>query len=213
MIIKQKSVLLISISILVLIGCSNSSTIFRYDDTENDSLFVQRDVGAKVFILTNNDEEYSGELLRVRDSTMLLCKEYKASEEDLSNLVYPFYSFNHHDVQMIELRGENNPILGIIFGGLTGALIGVAAGKGHGKEEEKPDENSFNIDFGYDDGAVLGCCIGGFLGMAIGGIIAFNITDDEVVYEYANTEEYDFNQLNIYSRYGGKEPEYLKEIK
>ncbi len=54
---------------------------------------------------------------------------------------------------------------------------------------------------------------GGFLGAAIGGVIGFSTTDDEVVYEYVNPETYDFNKLNVYARYGGNEPEYLKKKK
>ena len=77
---------------------------------------------------------------------------------------------------------------------------------------KKTDENSSSIElFKIDEGALAGCCIGGLIGAIAGGIIAFNITNSEVIYEQADAGTYDFNQLNIYSRYGSKETEYLKK--
>jgi len=206
LILNRITAITFSVCIIILIGCSNSSTIFRYDeDTEYDSLFVQRDVGAEVFIIMNNGEEYTGELLRVRDSTILLCKYYEASEEDLVDFVYPFYLLQNYNIKMIELMGENHLIAGIIFGGLGGAALGGLIGLGINRDRSK------FLDLGEMD---TGCCLGGAIGMGIGTLIgSSNSISDEIVYEYANAEEYDFTQLNIYSRYGGKEPDYLKKIK
>lgn len=197
MIYKLKKLLVFSICFTGLIGCSNNSIMYRYDDTNNDSLLVQRDIGAKVFIAMSNGEEYKGELLRVLDSTMVLSKEYELSEEDLSDLTFPFYSINNHDIKKIELVGENHLMGGIIFGGLIGIVLAtilsyaiLSSGNYH--------------PFGY-----IALCFGGggVVGMLIGGIIGnSNTTYDKVVYKYANSGEYDFTKLNIYSRYGGKEP-------
>ena len=158
-------------------------------------------------------ESKKRELIRERDGFKDRIKDTKKSiresereledaKEDLADFVYPFYSLNNHDVQMIELRGENYPILGIIFGGL-GAAGGAKIGSGFNRDRSK------FMDFGD---AGIGCLIGGSAGLLLGIIIGNNITEDEVVYEYAYPEEYDFTQLNIYSRYGGKEPDYLKEM-
>lgn len=212
MIFKQKTVILFSICIIVLIGCSTSQTISENDEKENESLFAQREPGVKVFILMNDGEEFTGELLTVRDSTMILCKYYKAREKDLVNLVFPIYLLQNQDIRLIEVIGEKNIIWGVVLGGLGGSLIGGAIGSGI-KDDDQPKEEGFgfSLDFGE---MPLGCCLGGAIGALIGGITARSIiSNDELVYLYANTEEYDFTQLNIYSRYGGKEPEYLKEIK
>jgi len=100
---------------------------------------------------------------------------------------------------MIELKGEHHLIGGIVFGGLAGAAVGAMTlwAEGTGL-----------------DGWTTGCLIGGGIGMLIGGIIGGNNTVyDEVVYKYADADEYDFTHLNIYSRYRGEEPDYLKGIK
>ena len=202
---SQYIVFLFSICITGLVGCSNSSKIFRYEDPENDELFVQREFGAKVFIVLKDGEEYKGELLRVRDSKMILCEKYKANDEDLAEFEHSFYSLNNYDIKIIELTGENHLIGGLVFGGLGGALSGLLI--------------SAALAFHTSDFDAIGYVAGGLLlgtgiGMLVGGIIGgSNTTFDEIIYEYANPEEYNFTRLNIYARYGGEEPEYLKVIK
>jgi hypothetical protein len=205
MIKKYKTVFFFSFYIIVSVGCSNSSKIFRYEDPENDELFVQREFGAKVFIEMNDGEEYKGELLRVLDSTMILCENYRANDTDLSDFEYTFYSLNNHNIKPIELSGENHLIGGIIFGGLGGALSGLIITAALAYHTSDFDA------IGYAAGGLL---IGAGIGMLTGGIIgANNTTFDEVIYEYTNPEEYDFKKLNIYARYGASEPEYLEAIK
>ena len=199
--------LLVPVLINFFVGCYSKPAIDPDENVETNSTTGQRNAGAKVFIIMNNGNEYTGELLRARDSTLILSKKYDASEEKLSDLVYPFYSLKNQDIEKIELMGKNHLAGGIVFGGLGGAvaglMIGIALAYG--------PEYSNSQTLGYFAAVFL---IGVGLGMLIGGIIGGNNTTyDEVVYEYANPKEYDFTQLNIYSRYSGKEPEYLKEIK
>ena len=60
---------------------------------------------------------------------------------------------------------------------------------------------------------MTGCLVGGIIGAFVGGTIGYFNTDDDVVYEYTNPEEYDFKKLNIYARYVDNEAEFLKKIK
>lgn len=205
MITKHITDLLLLKCIMIIISCSNSTKVFRYEDPENEALFIQREFGAKVYIVMKNGEEYKGELLRVRDSTMILCEKYKANDDDLAEFEYPFYSLNNYDIKIIELTGENHLIGGIVFGGLGGALSGLLITAALASTASDFDA------IGY---VAVGLLIGTGIGMLVGGIIGGgNTTFDEVIYEYANHEEYDFTQLNIYARYGGAEPEHLKVIK
>jgi len=96
---------------------------------------------------------------------------------------------------LIKLNDGNYAIYGIIFGSVIGAGIGIIGKKG---------ENFDNL---------TGCCVGGLVGAMIGGIVGVFIPDYDVVYEYANPEEYDFKKLSIYARYVNNEPEFLKKIK
>ena len=188
--------------------------MFRYEDPETDGLFVQREFGANIFILMNNGDEYTGELLRARDNTLILYKKYKAREEKLSNLAFPIFSVQNHEINIIWLSGENHLIGGIVFGGLTAAVAGGLIGFGI-RDNNHSDHGGLE-GLGAIDSSEMGtgCLIGGSIGMLIGGFIGESFsTDDKIIYEYAIPNEYDFTRLNIYSRYGGMEPEYLKEIK
>lgn len=201
------SAVIVSLLFVLFVGCSSSP------DTINNK--TSSEPGAKVFIVMNDEGEYEGELLCIDDSTMILCEVYEATEQDLVDSIYTIYTLKNYDINMIKIRFGSNAIYGILLGGFTGALVGLAMTKEDSEKENKPDENnfSFNIDIGPSNEQKLGCCIGGFIGAAVGVIITLSITNDEVVYEQADPEEYDFTKLNIYSRYGGEEPDYLKEIK
>ena len=199
------STIYICICIAIIFGCSSGP------DTIKNNVITKP--GAKVLIMLSDGEEYTGELLTIRDSIIILCERYNAREKDLADSVYSFFSLKNRDIRYIEIKGIGNPLYGIIFGGVVGAFIGAAVYKSEDEEEKKPDENSFGFNFDINLDPVTGCCIGGLVGAFAGGIIGYNITDDEPIYASKKSEEFDFTQLNIYSRYGGEEPEYLKEIK
>ena len=188
-----------------------------YYDAEKDSIIGYKYAGAETNIEMNDGTDYSGELLIVRDSIMIVCEEYEANEQDLADSVYTIYVLNNRDIKLIELYGGNYLGAGMVVGCSMGALIGAAIGK---TDEPKPpprDPDEFHFDLlvfpKVNEGAVTGFCLGGTIGTLIGGTIGYFITDDEVVYEYANPEEYDFKKLNIYARYVSNEPDFLKKIK
>ena len=201
---KQKTVLLFSICVIIIVGCSSSL------DTINNDTFSEP--GAEVFVVLKDGSEYDGELLYVRDDVMLLCERYYAREKDLTDSVFTIYILKNYDIKLIELKKGNYVIYGIIFGSLVGGVIGAGLYKSEEKKEE-PKPGEFHFDLGLNFDPLAGCCIGGLIGAFAGGIIGYSIKDDEVVYECVDTQEYDFTQLNIYSRYGDKEPDYLMEIK
>jgi small nuclear ribonucleoprotein (snRNP)-like protein len=189
---------------------NNINISFNYDPT-TDSLTNYEDAGSEVYIRMKNGKEYNGEFLSVTDS-ILIVFENSNEEEDST---FKFYSIKNKDIKLIELRGGNNAIYGIIFGGLIGGVVGVAIGK---TDEPKPppkDPDEWHLDFGVpkiNEGAVTGCLIGGIVGAIGGGIIGFNISNYNVVYEYANSKEFDFTKLNKYARYRGSEPYIIKNL-
>ena len=188
-----------------------------YYDQEKDSIIAYKYAGAKAYIEMNDGSDYAGELLTVRDSIMILCEEYDADEQDLADSIYALYVLNNRDIKLIELYGGNYLGAGIILGGSTGSIIGTGIGKTDEPEHPPRDPDEWHFDLWYsqeiNEGAVTGFCLGGAIGALIGGTIGYFITDDEVVYEYVNPEEYDFTKLNIYARYGDNEPTYLRRIK
>jgi len=197
---KQKTVILFSMYIVVLTGCFSSTRVYKNEYKKNDSTFVQREVGAEVFIIMNNNDQYTGGLLTVNDCTMILKNEYGLSEEALLNSASNIYVIHNQDINSIWILGEDNHLIGIAIGIPIGAAIGYAGG------DDPP--GWFSMTAGQK------ACALGILGGVVGFIAgAASSTYDEEIYNYKNTEECDFTKLNIYSRYGGEEPDYLKEIK
>ena len=181
--------------IVILTGCFSSTRIYKKEYEKNDSTFVQRDVGAEVFIRTNNDEEYTGELLIVNDSTMLLNNDVGLTEEELFSSTSQINIIRNHNVRSMWILGGNNHLIGLAIGvGVGVALISIA------KQQEDRGEKIVIGGLGLLS-AITGLLLG-----------AVSSTYDEELYNSKNKEDFDFIQLNIYSRYGGKEPEYLKQI-
>jgi hypothetical protein len=164
-----------------------------YYDSEKDSIVGYKNAGAKAYIRMNDGNDYTGELLRVQNSIMIVCEEYGADAQELADSVYAIYVLDNREIELIELYAGNYLATGILVGPFAGMMIagGVSS-----------------RDTGLD--AVIG---GFFGGMIIGGIVGFISTDYEDVYEQTNPEEYDFKTLNIYARYVNNEPEFLKRIK
>ncbi len=170
-----------------------------YYDSEKDSIVGYKYAGAKAYIEMNDGSDYTGELLTVRDSIMIVCEEYEADEQELADSVYAFFVLNNRDIKLIELYVGNYLGTGISVGYLTGTAAGTAVG--------------YNSRPYGAWSAFGGAVVGGFVGAIIGGIIGAFIPDYDFVYEDANPEEYDFKKLNIYARYVNNEPEFLKKIK
>ena len=174
-----------------------------YYDAEKDSIVGYKYAGAKTYIEMNDGTDYTGELLVVRDSIMIVCGEYKADEQELADSVYALFVLNNRDIKLIELYVGNYLGIGAGIGYLAGGAVGLAA---YGISDPSP----YGLGGLHNMGVAM---VGGFVGAIIGGIIGFISTDYEDVYEQANHEEYDFKKLNIYARYVNKEPDFLKKIK
>ena len=212
----EKEIVLTNIKLIHYIPYDIEQDVEVYYDPEKDSIVGYKYAGAKAYIEMNDGTDYSGELLVVRDSIMIVCEEYDADEQELADSVYNIYVLNNRDIKLIELYVGNYLGIGIVVGGSMGSIIGAVIGKTDEPKSPPRDPGEWHFDLGIpkvNKGAVTGFCLGGAIGSIVGGTIGYFITDEDVVYEYANPEEYDFQKLTIYSRYGDKEPEYLKEIK
>lgn len=192
---KTLTILLILFEFMVILtGCFSSTRIYKKQYEKNDSTFVQRDVGAEILIGLNNGKEYTGELLSVSDSIIILSKEYGLSEEELLSSSSNISIIQNQEIKSIWVLGKSNHLIGLAIGLGVGALLIKTA----------EDVNKSEWNQAYTG---LLCIPAGFL------IGAATSTYDEEIYNYKNSEDFDFMQLNIYSRYGGKEPKYLRETK
>ena len=175
-----------------------------------DSSFIDGNVGSEVSVTMNSGLKYEGELIYVRDSTMIVCRELRATDEELSNNVYPLYFLKNHNIKVIELTGQDGLVLGLVIGsGAAFALgaIGLQIGKNTASEGEGEISN-------FKEEGIVGCCLGAGIGALVGLLVgAVTTSEDEIVYENIDPEEYDFTKLNAYSRYSSSEPAYLKQIR
>lgn len=197
---------------LWLSGCYSGPAIIPDDYVTIDESTNVRLTGAEVIIEMKDGEKYNGELLYVRDSTMLLCETIGATNDELSNSIYPIYVLDNHNIQLIEVQGESKVLEGIAIGTVAGIGVGAAIGMAMGDD---PPSRSGWISFRFtaeQKAAGLACGLGlvGSVFGLIGG--STNSTYDKEVYKYTIPNNYDYTQLNIFSRYPDNEPEFLQAI-
>jgi len=199
----------------LLVGCYSSPVVNPDDYIETDSWTQQRIAGARVIINLKNGSILHGELLTVRDSTMLICEQYEASEVDLSNSVFQINIISNYNIDLMIVQGDSKIAEGIAIGVGAGVAVGIAIGLASG-DDPNAGAKGFTGFLQFTAGAkagILGCGLG-LVGIVIGFIAgSFSSTYDKEVFNYAIPEDYDFTQLNIFSRYVGNEPAYLKAIK
>ena len=135
-----------------------------YYDAEKDSTVGYKYAGARAYIEMNDGTDYTGELLIVRDSTMIVCEEYDADEQELADSVYAFFVLNNRDIKLIELYVGNYLGMGILVGFCAGGAVGVVA-----YSESGPDPYGF---VGLHNMGVA--VVGGFVGAIIGGTMGFD---------------------------------------
>jgi hypothetical protein len=202
-----------SIYILVILGlfvtgCSTttylnvSETYPEYIEKEIMNAEMESGVGIEVLLLLKNGKEVNGELLSVRDSTIILCSEYSAADEELARLAYPILLFSNNDIQQLAIEGSDyiwTAIgVGTLVGGGIGALIGSAAHEGSDR---------------YRGLAILaGMIIGGSVGVVAGWIAGYSLSTEEYVM-WEIPPDYNWSILKPLSRYPDEEPEYLRVIK
>ncbi|UCH66042.1 MAG: hypothetical protein JSW63_02605 [Ignavibacterium sp.] len=212
-ILKQNILIAFFASLILLTGCYSGPTLNPDDYVETEGSTTERIAGAEVIIDLNGGRRYNGELLSVRDSTILLCEKYGASEKELENSNNLIRIIKNHDIKLIEVQGESKILQGAAIGAGAGVAVGAAIGLAAGDDEGSSKVGFFRLRYTAEQKA-LGCaCLLGSLGTIIG-LIAGSIesTYDTVVYDYMILEDYDFTQLNIFSRYEGDEPDYIKSI-
>jgi hypothetical protein len=195
---------------LLVIGCSTTTYLnlkATYPEYIEEQLNkVERDtgVGVEVSLLLNNGNKVNGELLSVGDSTMILCSEYSATEEELAKLTYPVLLFSNNEIQELTIEGSNWIWEGIAAGAAVGGLAWFAImfsdtfGTGSTEEEGKEKRTLTDI--------VLMASIGA--GWGIGYALS---TEEYILQEIP--PDYNWSILKPLARYPDEEPEYINAIK
>jgi hypothetical protein len=186
---------------LISAGCSTTTYLNLTENNkeliENKLKYDERDedVGAEVILSLKYGEKISGELLSVRDSTMIICTEHSATEEELASLKYPITAVRNDEMQEITIEGSDYVWIGLGIGIVVGTGIGYAAAKA---------SNSVGGIIILVGGAIVGIIGGPIIGNALS-------TEEFILQEIP--PGYDMTFLKPLARYPDEEPEYLREIK
>ena len=192
---------------LVNIKSVNSGLLINGEYAEDEINLVKQneDEGAEVTVLLKDGTEIYGELLSVRDSSIIICTEYSASEEELANGLYPIISIKIQEIQKIKVEGESEFWVGAGYG----ALIGVAVGIGLGLALGDDDCRHCIANPTAEDKAIIFSFLLFFIGAVVGGIVGNANSTDDVVFQNI-PQGYDFLGIKQLARYPDKEPEFLK---
>ena len=217
----NKLIFIATISTLIFsVACSTTSHVSlkenkkeqikqKLNDYEQDD-----NVGAEVTLLFENRIEIKGELLSVRDITMVICTEHSATENELANRTYPINNVRNAEIQEIIIAGDSYVWTGIGYGALGGAvLLGIIV------YATTPEDNNSKGGYLKDEGifskggqTATGIILGALVGAIAGGVIGYTVFNDDVVLQEFPTG-YDFSLLKPLARYPQEEPEYLRSIK
>jgi hypothetical protein len=170
--------------------------------------------GARVNIVTNSSEEFIGELLAIRDSTMLIYKIAGLSDEELTDSIDKIISIESKNINIIKVLGDDEFMktwaIVTLIGAATGVVIGFADGDDPGAGKEGSDGI---LQFSAEQKAYIGCCTFGAGGALIGILAGIStITPDKAAYS-EESNEYSIIELKVLARYKDTEPDFLKAIK
>lgn len=182
-----------------------SGIMFSGENAEKEFNLIKGDenIGVGIIVLLKNGTEIDGELLSLRESSIILCTEYSASENELAKRNYPIISIGGREISKITVEGEFDLVVGATYGALIGAAIGVGVGYASG------DHPGDVISTTAGQQAVCLGFVFSLIGAMIGGIASGSTTD--VIIQLP--PDYDFTFLNQLARYPDEEPEFLNKIK
>jgi len=199
-------IFIVAILSILTTGCSNTTYVSlsesNREQIEEHLNYDEQDegVGVEVKLSLKNGTEVNGELLSVRDNTLIICKEYSATEGELANRTYPINTIQNNEIKELIIEGDSYIWAGIGYGALGGALIAAVVGYAIAVEEK-----SFGVEI--LGGGLIGFIVGAFAGGVVGNA---NSTNDIIL--SGIPADYDLSILKPLARYPDEEPEYLKVI-
>ena len=179
----------------------------RYDEQDEN-------IGAEVTLLIENRTKIKGELLSVRDSTMIICTEHSATDEDLAGLKYPINTVQNDEIQELIIAGDSYVWTGIGYGALGGAaLLGIIV------YATTPEDKNSSGGYLKNEGifskggqTATGVILGALVGAIAGGVVGHILSTDDVIFQEI-PPGYDMSFLLFFSRYPDEEPDYLRAKK
>jgi hypothetical protein len=203
----KMSILVSPVLLFTVAGCSSGEHIIPADYTDRQSGF-----GAQVIVETIDGNEYTGELLSVRDSVIFVCDKYGASETGLAKGIYAIHRIANSRITLIAVKGKKTYITGMLTGGAVGAAMGAGIGALTG--EESTEGNHGILKFSQGQCIAGGACLLGLAGVAVGGLIgAAGSSEDTFIYDSAEPSQIDYEFLKRFARYPEEEPDYIPALR
>lgn len=202
----KTSILFFFVISLIVVGCSTTThfnltaTYPEYLEKELNKVEKETGLGVEVSIMSRDWTEIKGELLCVRDSTIIVCAKYSATEEELAKQTFPILSLSNSEIQKLTIEGSNWIWEGIGIGATVGIMPYIL---GHSTKTYASQEDS-------EESAQLYSLLFG-LTVAAGWGIGYALSTEEYVLQNVPAD-YNFSILRNLSRYPNEEPEYLQAI-
>jgi hypothetical protein len=158
---------------------------------------------AEVFVA--NGSRYSGELLSVRDTAIVIGLVMDAPESVFMNDSTTVQVIGKSGIRLVQMEGKSYVLMGAGVGLLAGGGIGAAIGAG-GRHDEG-DVIGLGKAAEFVTGAAIGALGGLLLGLAVGGAASSKDV------EFTNQRGESMDILRPYARYQFGEPAVLKRRK
>lgn len=205
----KSSIIIVTILGLLTAGCSTTTYLSL---TENNKEQIEQklsdyncdeDVGAEITLSKNNGTEINGELLFVRDTSIIICPDIALFETELARINHPIYNIRNSEIIEITIEGGWYIWSRMGYGALGGALLGAGLAAATYEKSSYMSETGAIIIVG-----VLGTLVGAITG----GVVGYTLSSEEFILQEI-PPGYDFSFLKSFARYRDEEPEYLKAIK
>ena len=154
----------------------------------------------EVEIILNGGAKLTGEILAVRDSSVVIASPAGLLHEELIAEPNRVTVLPNSRISSVQVVGSSHTILGLLVGMPIGTLTGCAIGSNH------PDDTKDIINGYALGGGVQGCLLGGLAGAAIG--YSLKTGSDLLI----SPSQRDFQILSSVARYPIVEPQYLKSL-
>jgi len=211
--LKTSIIIAVIFAGLVVGGCSGTTylNLSEYSNEQAEEIInnypTDEDIGAELTLTLKDSTEITGELLSVRDNSIIICEYYSAYDDELAELKYPILAVRNEEIQILTLEGSNNLSSGLGIGALVGTATGLLLAAilvASQPENEDPDPESTTYIIMGSAGFLIGAMIGTSVGA---GTSADEIMLNDILLGY------DFLILKPLARYPDDEPEYLRAIK
>jgi len=202
----KTSIVIAFIFSLLATGCSTTTYLSL---TENDKEQIKQKLndcehseneGAEITISKKNGTEINGELLTVRDTSIVICSYIGLSETDLAIINHSIYNIRKNEIKEVTFAGSNYIWTGLGIGMAGGVAIGALGGSA--SETGSSYKGVPTIGFGI---------IGALAGAIIGSIVGYLLSTQEFILQEIPSG-YDMSFLKPFARYPDEEPEYLRVI-